>query len=119
MICAAGDAVHLGLQILQDLRLRALRSSHGLNRMPVNAWCTSPPMPLMANTCSFSGTVVEHIVEVAGDLLEVVDVGRRRRLDQIEQDALVFLGRQLLLRRGVHEHGGGDDADEDSSVTGR
>ena len=49
------------------------------------------------------GHRLEHVVEVVGDLLEVVDVGRRRRLDEVEEDALVFLGRQLLLRRGVHE----------------
>ena len=67
------------------------------------AWCTSPPKPLMVNTCSFSGTVSNTLSSCVGHLLEVVEVGGLRRLDEVEQDALVFLGRQLLLRGGVHE----------------
>ena len=61
------------------------------------AWCTSLPMPLMMKTCSFSGTVSNTLSSSSRGLLEVVEVGGLRRLDDVEQDALVLLGRQLLL----------------------
>ena len=69
-------------------------------------------MPLMVNTCSFSGTVRVDLVELLGGVLEIVEIGVLRRLDQGEQDALVLLRRELLLRRHVHEAGRGDHADE-------
>jgi len=33
------------------------RSPHGFSKMPEKPWCTLP-MPLMVNTCSFSGTLL-------------------------------------------------------------
>ena len=76
----AGDAVHLGLQILQDLRLRA---GPFLPRLEQNAG----ERLVHVATHAVDGEHVlllrhrfEHVVEVVGDLLEIVDVRRRWRL---------------------------------------
>ncbi len=48
---------------------------------------------------------LEHLAELGRRLLQVVEVGGLRRLDDVEQDALVFLRRQLPLRGHVHDDG--------------
>ena len=77
------------------------------------AWCTLLPKPLMMKTCSFSGTVWNTLPSSVVRLLEVVEVAGLRRLDDVEEDALVLLGRQLLLRGDVHDADRGHDAGQD------
>ena len=48
------------------------------------------------------------LIESLGRVLEIIEIGVLRRLDQGEEDTLVFLGRELPLRRHVHEHAAGD-----------
>ena len=58
------------------------------------------------------GHAAEHVVELLGRVLEIIEIGVLRRLHQGEQNALVLLRCELPLRRHVHEAGGGDHADQ-------
>ena len=83
---------------MQDLRLRALallprlEQDAGERLMHVAAHAVD-----RENMLSL-GHGLEHLVEVGRHLLEIVEIADLRRLDDIEDDALVFLGRQPLLR---------------------
>ena len=108
---SAGDARDLRLQLLQDLLLRAVALVPRLEQDARERLVHVPAHAVDGEHVLLLGHRVEHLVEVLGDLLEVVEVGALRRLDEVEQDALVFLGRQLLLRGRVHEPGRGDGAE--------
>ncbi len=55
----------------------------------------------------------EDAVDLLRRLLEIVEIGVLRRLHEGEQDALVLLRREFLLRRHIHEAGRRDHAGKD------
>ena len=52
------------------------------------------------------------LIEPLGRVLEIIEIGVLRRLDQGEEDALIFLRRKLPLRRHIHEPAAGNQPEQ-------